>query len=160
MNQTEFICLTSSIKMQKIRGRQVAMIFQEPMTSLKPRDESRWAGLQFYVHLKSAAKQARQKSSRCLEEAGLPATDRCRLVSTSSPLAGRCSEWWWRLHAEPDLLIADEPWPTLDAPPFRHKPGIAKVRFVISEASIPIYYPWYGVLLVMADRSPSWNKVK
>ncbi len=104
-------------EMRTVRGRQISMIFQDPMTSLNPVftvgsqiDEA------IELHQGLEAEEARQKTLQMLETVNIANTDR---VANSYPheLSGgmrqRCMIAM-ALSCRPKLLIADEPTTSLD----------------------------------------------
>ena len=104
-------------QMRTVRGRQISMIFQDPMTSLNPVftvgnqiDEA------IQLHQGLEAEKARQKTLQMLETVNIANTDR---VANSYPheLSGgmrqRCMIAM-ALSCRPKLLIADEPTTSLD----------------------------------------------
>ena len=101
--------------LQKIRGAQIGMIFQEPMTSLNPvLTVGYQIGEPLSVHLglKGAALQARVDA--LLEQVGIPAD---RAGSYPDELSGGQRQRVMiamSIACEPALLIADEPTTALD----------------------------------------------
>jgi len=103
--------------MNALRGARMAMIFQEPMTSLNP---SYTLGDQLcealHAHRKVSAAKARERAVYLLERAGVPqAADRLRQYphQLSGGLRQRVMIAM-ALMCGPDLIIADEPTTALD----------------------------------------------
>ncbi|NWG01974.1 MAG: ABC transporter ATP-binding protein, partial [Syntrophaceae bacterium] len=104
-------------EMQKIRGRRIAMIFQEPMTSLNPvftiEDQIEEAIL---VHEKINIEEARQRCIQLLKDVGIPSPEE-RLKDYPHQLSGGQRQRVMiamALACNPDLVIADEPTTALD----------------------------------------------
>ena len=107
----------SAAGMRKLRGNRMAMIFQEPMTSLNP---AYTIGNQLMealtCHRRVSPKEARDRAIHLLEKVGITAADR-RLAQYPHQLSGGLRQRVMiamALMCGPDLIIADEPTTALD----------------------------------------------
>jgi peptide/nickel transport system ATP-binding protein len=113
----EEIVSASEKRMREIRGNDVAMIFQEPMTSLNPVfpiGEQIAEALRLHRKLKKA--EARKVAIDMLNLVGIPDADE-RVDHFPHQLSGGQRQRVMiaiALSCEPDLLIADEPTTALD----------------------------------------------
>ena len=107
----------SDEEMREIRGRDISMIFQEPMTSLNP---ILTIGLQITeplrIHLGMSAEQARERAIELLGLVGIPDPAR-RLEQYPHQFSGGMRQRVMisiGLACNPKLIIADEPTTALD----------------------------------------------
>ena len=102
---------------RKIRGRRIAMIFQEPMTSLNPFMKiSKQLMEMTQLHLGHTRAQAYEHAVKMLETVGIPDA-RARAESYPHEFSGGMRQRVMiamALSCEPELLIADEPTTALD----------------------------------------------
>ena len=111
------LCKLSEDEMRKIRGNQIAMIFQEPMTSLNP---VLTCGFQIteaiQLHLGASKAEAKEKTIALFKEVQLP---RPEAIFDSYPhqISGGQKQRVMiamALSCNPEILIADEPTTALD----------------------------------------------
>src|SRR5687767_10755630 len=107
----------SEPEMQRVRGREIAMVFQEPMTSLNPVlsiGRQLTEGLE--IHLGLSAGAARKRAVELLAMVGIPDPAR-RLGQYPHQFSGGMRQRMMiamALSCEPSLILADEPTTALD----------------------------------------------
>jgi oligopeptide/dipeptide ABC transporter ATP-binding protein len=118
---TEDILLTNldphGARIRSIRGAEIAMIFQEPMTSFSPvHTIGDQIGEVFILHQGATRAEAREKSAEMLKRVGLPRAEQT-LDRYPHQLSGGMRQRAMiamALSCRPSLLIADEPTTALD----------------------------------------------
>ena len=107
----------SERQMRKIRGNQISMIFQEPMTSLNPVfSVGNQVGEVIRLHKNLSAKETRRRVVEMFQRVGIPAADQ-RLDEYPHQMSGGMRQRVMiamALACNPKMMIADEPTTALD----------------------------------------------
>ena len=102
---------------QKIRGKKIGMIFQDPLTSLNPLQTIENQLVEtINLHLELGENDARQRAVELLDQVGIPDPD-VRVKQYPHQFSGGMRQRVvvaLALCAEPNLIIADEPTTALD----------------------------------------------
>jgi peptide/nickel transport system ATP-binding protein/oligopeptide transport system ATP-binding protein len=141
--------------MLRVRGRDVAMIFQEPMTSLNPVYTVGFQIAEVLIeHLGMARAAALERAAALMDEVGIPAA-RQRLGDYPHQLSGGMRQRVMiamALACRPKLLIADEPTTALDVT--IQAQILALIRRLRDEHGTAVLLITHdmGVIAEMADR--------
>jgi oligopeptide transport system ATP-binding protein len=104
-------------KLRRVRGREIAMIFQDPMTSLNPvLTIGRQIREPLETHFDMDKKAAERKAAELLDQVGIPSA-KARIRDYPHQFSGGMRQRAMiamALACEPKLLIADEPTTALD----------------------------------------------
>jgi len=145
----------SEPEMRKIRGKQIAMVFQEPLTSLNPvftiGDQIQEAIL---VHEAVSPNDLRRRCIRLLRDVGIPSPQE-RLKDYPHQLSGGQRQRVMiamALACGPDLVIADEPTTALDVTVQAQILNLMQSIQDSSEMSVLYITHDLGVVANIADR--------
>jgi oligopeptide/dipeptide ABC transporter ATP-binding protein len=145
----------SEDEMRHVRGKDIAMIFQDPMTSLNPvLTIGRQITESLELHMKMTGKEARNRAVELLAMVGIPSPEK-RLDDYPHQFSGGMRQRVMiamALSCNPQLLIADEPTTALDVTiQAQILELIGKLQEELGMAVIIITHD-LGVVAGMADR--------
>jgi peptide/nickel transport system ATP-binding protein len=142
-------------ELRRVRGKDIAMIFQEPMTSLNPvLTIGRQVGEVLRRHQGLGRREARERAAELLGLVGIPAPER-RLAEYPHQLSGGMRQRVMialAVACDPAVLIADEPTTALDV---TVQAGILEVLKNLRDrlgTSIVLITHDLGVVADIADR--------
>ncbi|WP_301173448.1 ABC transporter ATP-binding protein [Brevibacillus nitrificans] len=142
-------------QMQDIRGNQISMIFQEPMTSLNPVFTIGYQIMEaIQIHQSLDKKQARDKAIEMLKKVGLPRAEQM-MDEYPFALSGGMRQRVMiamALASKPKVLIADEPTTALDVTVQAQIMRLMKELCTESGTAIILITHDLGVVAEMADK--------
>ena len=154
-NGEDLLALSEKKMQQRIRGSEIAMIFQEPMTSLNPLltiGEQIMEPLRF--HRKLSRKAARERAVEMLRAVGIPLPEK-RMGEYPHTLSGGMRQRVMiaiAMCCAPRLLIADEPTTALDVTTQAQILRLMKELQAGQQSSILLISHDLGVIANMCDR--------
>lgn len=145
----------SDKQMEKIRGQEISMIFQDPMTSLNPTMKIGRQIMEVLIkHQKMSTAQAKERAIELLRLVGIPMPER-RVNQYPHEFSGGMRQRAMiaiALAANPKLLIADEPTTALDVTIQAQILELMKDLQAKMETSIIFITHDLGVVANVADR--------
>jgi oligopeptide/dipeptide ABC transporter ATP-binding protein len=151
----EDLARASEARMEKIRGDRIAMIFQDPMTSLNPylRVGQQLAEV-LTLHKGMGRAEARRRSVEMLASVGIPGAS-SRIDDYPHQLSGGMRQRVMiamALLCDPDLLVADEPTTALDVTIQAQILDLIQQRKEELDVAVILITHDLGVVARMADR--------
>ncbi len=145
----------NAAQMRAIRGNEIGMIFQDPMTTLNPAYTIGNQLVEGYVsHNRGSARQARERAVMLLDRVGISAAE-SRLEQYPHQLSGGLRQRVviaLALMCNPKLLIADEPTTALDVTVQAQILALIKDLQAETGASVVMITHDLGIVSQLADR--------
>ncbi|WP_312112997.1 ABC transporter ATP-binding protein [Brevibacillus reuszeri] len=145
----------SEKEMRALRGNEISMIFQEPMTSLNPvHTVGKQVGEVFKVHTNFSKAEKEQKTVEMLKKVGIPRAEKI-VREFPHQLSGGMKQRVMiamAMACQPDLLIADEPTTALDVTIQAQILDLMNELKQNSNTAILLITHDLGVVAEMADR--------
>jgi oligopeptide transport system ATP-binding protein len=153
-NKVSLATLTDD-EMRKVRGSRIAMIFQDPTTSLNPFLKISTQLMEVtQLHLKHSRRQAYQHAVRMLKTVGIPDAEE-RVENYPHQFSGGMRQRVtiaMALSCDPELLIADEPTTALDVTTQAQILQLIREMKERTGTSVILVTHDLGVIAGMADR--------
>jgi oligopeptide transport system ATP-binding protein len=151
----EDIITMSDEEVRHIRGNEIAMIFQDPMTSLNPvLSINRQLGETLELHMGMNKSQARRRAIELLEMVGIPEAED-RVNQYPHQFSGGMRQRVMiamALSCNPSLLIADEPTTALDVTIQAQILDLMKTLQAEHDTAVMLITHDLGVVAGMSDR--------
>ena len=145
----------SGKELERIRGRRISMIFQDPMTSLNPFLRVSTQLIEpLQVHARMGKKEALARAIQALEEVGLAEAEK-RIQFYPHEFSGGMRQRVMIAMAmitQPDLLIADEPTTALDVTVQAQILDLIRARKEANNSAVILITHDLGVVAGMCDR--------
>ncbi|WP_144509503.1 ABC transporter ATP-binding protein [Bacillus sp. FJAT-22090] len=152
--ENKLISSMNDNEMNKIRGKEISMIFQEPMTSLNPVFTIGYQIQEVLLnHEKITKKVAKQKAIALLKSVGIPRADKI-VNEYPHQLSGGMRQRVMiaiSIACQPKLLIADEPTTALDVTVQAQILELLKDIQAVNEMSIILITHDLGVVAEICD---------
>lgn len=142
-------------KMEKVRGKEIGAVFQDPLTSLNPLFTIGDQMIEtIQVHSSLSESEAKAKAIRLLEQTGVPAADK-RIDNYPHQFSGGMRQRVviaLALCTDPQLIIADEPTTALDVSVQAQIISLLKELCENKGTAVMLVTHDMGVIAEMADR--------